>query len=139
MFTTVYAVSGASLLLMVQMHLLVRQQSQTQATAHSSSSSSSDHSGVFRDLMEQTFGAFFKTGILELSHLNKEAIDDIFQELDWTVENTLSVRHHDLREVLLRMKQRVEGGREGGKRTRELLTLLFMNNEKDQGECWSEQ
>ena len=128
MLTTAYAVSGASLLLMVQMHLLVR-------TSHASNSASSahhphspqDHSGIFRELMEETFGPFFASGIQSLSQMNNSVIEEVFGEVEWTVEETLSVQFEDLREVMLLMKERVERGKEGTKtQTKELLSLLFL-------------
>mgnify|MGYP005995519991 CR=1 FL=1 len=125
LLTTAYAVSTASLLLMVQMHLLVRHRS---SSTSSSSISSDDHSGVFRELMERTFGSFFKSGICDLANWNKEIIGDVFNDVEWTVEKTLKVTHEDLREVLSMMKWRVESGTDGKSTIRELTKLLFRDN-----------
>jgi hypothetical protein len=86
-----------------------------------------DHAGVFRALMEDTFGSFFSSGIHNLAHVSEGVIVEVFDEVDWSVEKTLSVEYEDLREVLMMMKQRVESGRDGEFQIKDLLSLLFMS------------
>ena len=129
MFTSALAVSGASLLLMVQMHLLVRTSQSASASSPPSSVCEIDNSGIFRDLMEETFGSFFHSGIRDLSVRNRVIIENVFKEINWTVENTLSVRHDDIKQLLFMMKSRVESGANGREPLCDLLSLLF------RGEC----
>jgi len=124
LLTTAYAVSGASLLLMVQMHILVRHRSRPLTTMPLESAD--DHSGVFKALMEETFGTFFESGISCLAQKNKRLIDDMFTELGWTVEDTLSISHEDIRDVLSMMKGRVENGTDGSATIKDVASLLFL-------------
>lgn len=131
MLTSAYAVSGASLLLMVQMHILVRS---SQAISLTMKYGEHDHTGLFRELMEKTFGSFFESGIQRLSLNNKPIVENVLDSIDWTVENTLRVHHEELKDVLLMMKQRIEYGVERDKHPKDILTMLFLGEkalEKD--------
>lgn len=131
LLTTAYSVSGASLLLMVQMHILVRHRSRPLTTTELNSAD--DHSGVFKGLMEKTFGTFFESGISNFAQKNKRLIDDMFTEIGWTVEDTLSVSHDDIKDVLSMMKGRVENGIDGSKSIKDVTSFLFLGQSGHDG------
>jgi hypothetical protein len=121
LFTTIYSLSAASVLLQVQMHILV-------CDAASSSSSGkytnpfffpSSHflcffldqqqpdEDIFQSLMDGSYSTFYNSGISGLAHMVKAVVSTY--SANWNVGNQMNVEYDDLADAFQEMRTALEG------------------------------
>ena len=138
LITTIYSLAGASTLLRVQMHILVRDASRL-------GEHDQPEEDIFYELMEGTYRHLFGPGMEALSARVKDVVGSRLREGDWNVESRMSVDFEEVDELMDLLRLSMEGceGEGLGPLLEELLRSQTVyssaqsNSPPDEGYCHS--